>query len=231
MAKATAFNVLVFSKTTGYRHDSIPAGIRMFHKLASDTNLFKVTASEDASLFTSSSLAQYQVIVLLQNIGDDIFTPSELGALRTWVKNGGGIVAIHGAAAAMQGNEYYTNLVGASFDMHPDPEPGTVVPEESGQKHQIMNCCGGRDGWKDEWYNFHTHPRENKNLQILLKGDPKTFQGGKHGDDHPLVWCQEFEGGRIFFTSLGHFDEAYEDPWFVGQVERGLLWVSRRTGV
>jgi len=231
MTKTTAINVLVFSKTTGYRHDSIPAGIRMFHKLASDTNLFKVTASEDASLFTSSSIAQYQVIVLLQNIGDDIFTPSELEALRTWVKNGGGIVAIHGAAAAMQGNEYYTNLVGASFDMHPDPEPGTVVPEESSQKHQIMNCCGGREGWKDEWYNFHTHPRENKNLQILLKGDPKTFQRGKHGDDHPLVWCQEFEGGRIFFTSLGHFDEAYEDPWFVGQVERGLLWVSRRTEV
>ena len=231
MSKTTAFNVLVFSKTTGYRHDSIPAGIRMFHKLASDTNLFKVTASEDASLFTSSSLAQYQVIVLLQNIGDDIFTPSELEALRTWVKNGGGIVAIHGAAAAMQGNEYYTNLVGASFDMHPDPEPGTIVPEESGQKHQIMNCCGGREGWKDEWYNFHTHPRENKNLQILLRGDPKTFQGGKHGDDHPLVWCQEFEGGRIFFTSLGHFDEAYEDPWFVGQIKRGLLWVSRRTEV
>jgi len=231
MTKTTAINVLVFSKTTGYRHDSIPAGIRMFHKLASDTNLFKVTASEDASLFTSSSLAQYQVIVLLQNIGDDIFTPSELEALRAWVKNGGGIVAIHGAAAAMQGNEYYTNLVGASFDTHPDPEPGTIVPEESGLKHQIMNCCGGREGWKDEWYNFHTHPRENKNLQILLKGDPKTFQGGKHGDDHPLVWCQEFEGGRVFFTSLGHFDEAYEDPWFVGQVERGLLWVSRQMEV
>ena len=85
MTKTTAINVLVFSKTTGYRHDSIPAGIRMFHKLASDTNLFKVTASEDASLFTSSSLAQYQVIVLLQNIGDDIFTPSELVALRAWV--------------------------------------------------------------------------------------------------------------------------------------------------
>jgi type 1 glutamine amidotransferase len=228
MANTTALNVLVFSKTTGYRHDSIPAGIRMFHNLANDTHLFKITASEDASLFTSSSLAQYQVIVLLQNIGDDIFTPSQLQALRTWVKNGGGIVAIHGAAAAMQGNDDYTKLIGASFDMHPDPEPGTVVPEEGSQDHQIMKCCGGREGWKDEWYNFHTHPRENENLQILLKGDPKTFQGGKHGDDHPLVWCQEFEGGRVFFTSLGHFDEAYEDSWFVGQVKRGLLWVSRR---
>lgn len=228
MPSTTSLNVLVFSKTTGYRHDSIPAGIRMFHNLANSTKLFHVTASEDASLFTSTSLAQYHVVVLLQNIGDEIFTPSQLDALRTWVRNGGGIVAIHGAAAAMQGNEYYKGLIGASFDMHPDPEAGTILPEKSSQEHQIMKCCGGREGWKDEWYNFHTHPRENKNLQILLRGDPKTFSGGKHGDDHPLVWCQEFEGGRVFFTALGHFDEAYEDSWFVGQVKRGMLWASGR---
>jgi type 1 glutamine amidotransferase len=187
MASTTPLNVLVFSKTTGYRHDSIPAGIRMFHKLANDAEFFNVTASEDASLFTSSSLTQYHVVVLLQNIGDEIFTPPELDALKIWVQNGGGIVAIHGAAAAMQGNECYTNLIGASFDMHPDPEAGTILPEKASQEHQIMRCCGGREGWKDEWYNFHTHPRENKNLQILLRGDPETFSGGKHGADHPLA--------------------------------------------
>jgi type 1 glutamine amidotransferase len=224
----TSFNVLVFSKTTGYRHDSIPAGIRMFETLASRMRHFTITASEDATLFTSSSLSKYTVIVLLQNIGDDIFTPTQLDALRDYVQNGGGVVAIHGAAAGMQGNAWYARLVGASFDMHPDAEPGTIVPESSSQDHFIMNCCGGREGWKDEWYNFHTHPRDNKNLDILLRGDPSSFQGGKHGDDHPLVWCQEFEGGRVFFTALGHFDEAYENEWFVGQVERGLLWVARK---
>jgi type 1 glutamine amidotransferase len=225
-----SFHVLVFSKTTGYRHDSIPAGIRMFETLANCTKAFTITTSEDASLFTSASLSQYKVIVLLQNIGDDIFTPSQLNALEDFVHTGGGIVAIHGAAAGMQGNEWYAKLVGASFDMHPDAEAGTVVPESSSQNHYIMDCCGGRQGWKDEWYNFHTHPRDNKNLEILLRGDPKTFKGGKHEDDHPLVWCQEFEGGRVFFTALGHFDEAYEDEWFVGQVERGLLWVAGREG-
>ncbi|KAG9192200.1 hypothetical protein G6011_10934 [Alternaria panax] len=187
MASTIPLNVLVFSKTTGYRHDSIPAGIRMFHNLASDGKLFSVTASEDGSLFTSSCLAQYHVIVLLQNTGNEILTPSELDALRMWVRNGGGIVAIHGAAAAMQGNAYYTGLIGASFDMHPDPEVGTILPEKATQEHEIMKSCGGREGWEDEWYNFYTHPRENKNLQILLKGDPETFRGGNHGDDHPLV--------------------------------------------
>jgi type 1 glutamine amidotransferase len=222
------FNVLLFSKTTGYRHDSIPAGIRMFETLASRTKLFDVTTSEDASLFTPPSLSKYAVIVLLQNIGDDIFTPSQLDALKAFVRGGGGVVAIHGAAAAMQGNEWYAKLVGASFDMHPEAEAGTVVPEVASQNHFITGCCGGREDWKDEWYNFHTHPRDNKNLHILLRGDAESFAGGRHGDDHPLVWCQEFEGGRCFFTALGHFDEAYEDEWFVGQVERGILWVARK---
>jgi type 1 glutamine amidotransferase len=231
MATATTpFHVLVFSKTTGYRHDSIPAGIRMFETLAEHTKLFTITTSEDATLFAPSSLSNHTVIVLLQNIGDDIFSPSQLDALKDYVRAGGGVVAIHGAAAGMQGNEWYAKLIGASFDMHPDAETGTIVPEASSQDHYVMNCCGGREGWRDEWYNFHTHPRENKNLELLLKGDPKSFQGGKHGDDHPLVWCQDFEGGRVFFTALGHFDEAYEDEWFVGQVERGLLWVARREG-
>ncbi|KAF1946599.1 secreted glycosyl hydrolase [Clathrospora elynae] len=228
MAAQIPFKVLVFSKTTGYRHTSINAGISCIQTLASRTSNFTVTASEDASLFTPTSLSQYAVVVLLQTIGDGVFTDQQLVALKTFVRAGGGIVGIHGAAAGMQNSAWYGKLIGAHFSMHPEAEPGTVLAETSNQAHFICNHCGGREGWKDEWYNFHTHPRENGNLKVLLRGDPKSFQGGRHGDDHPLVWCQEFEGGRSFFTSLGHFDEAYVDRWFVGQVERGILWAARR---
>ena len=119
----------------------------------------------------------------------------------------------------------------AHFDMHPPAEPGTVVPEVSNQEHFIVNCCGGRQNWNDEWYNFRSHPRENNNLKILLKGDPKSFQGGKHGDDHPLSWCQEFEGGRSWYTALGHFHEAYENEWYVDQILRGIVWAARKEDV
>lgn len=227
MSTTTPFDVVLFSKTSGYRHSSIPAGFQAFQALASRTNAFTVTASEDSSLFTPSTLSSYSVIILLQCIGD-IFAASELSALKSFVRSGGGVVAIHGAAAGMPNDEWYGKLIGASFDMHPDPDPGTVVVESSTQSHFIASNCGGREGWVDEWYNFITHPRENENLEILLKGDTKSFRGGKHGDDHPLVWCQEFEGGRSFFMALGHFDEAYVDEWFMGLVERGIFWVARR---
>jgi type 1 glutamine amidotransferase len=227
MTETSPFHVLVFSKTSGYRHESIPAGIRSIQALADRTKFFTVHASEDASHFTQSSLAQYTVIVLLQCIGE-IFDQSQLDALKQFVRSGSGVVAIHGAAAGMPNNEWYGRLVGAHFDMHPEAEPGTIVVEDSNKDHFILNCCDGRQGWKDEWYNFHSHPRENDSLSILLRGDPKSFKGGKMGDDHPLAWYQEFEGGRSFFTALGHFDEAYEDEWYIDQILRGVLWVARR---
>lgn len=220
------FNVLVFSKTEGYRHDSIPAGIRALQKLSKTTNAFNVSATEHASVFNTNSLSRYKVIVLLQCIGD-IFNNNELSALKDFVHSGGGIVAIHGAAAGMPTSDWYGKLIGAHFDMHPDPEPSTVIVEDQNKDHFILKCCGGRQNWKDEWYNFHSHPRSNANLQVLLRGDPRTFKGGKHGEDHPLAWCQEFEGGRSFFTALGHFDEAYEDSWYMDQIHRGILWAAK----
>jgi type 1 glutamine amidotransferase len=221
------FNILIFSKTSGYRHTSIPSAVSSISNLAACTKLFTVDTSEDATIFTPSSLSQYSVIVLLQSIGD-IFDQSQLNALKGFVRRGGGIVGIHGAAAGMPDSEWYGRLIGAHFDMHPPAEVGTLIVETPNQDHCILNGAGGREGWKDEWYNFHAHPRENANLKILLKGDTKSFRGGKMGEDHPLVWCQEFEGGRSFFTALGHFNEAYQDDWYMNQVLSGILWAARR---
>ncbi|USP73087.1 hypothetical protein yc1106_00361 [Curvularia clavata] len=222
------FPVLIFDKTTGYRHTSIPSGLALFERLSHQHPSISITSTSDASIFTSPNLSNYKAIILLQTLGPDLFTPPQLSAFRHWMQQGGGVVAIHGAAAGMPEDAWYGQLIGAQFHSHPDPEEGTVVLEPGTQSHFIINGRGGREGWKDEWYNFHSHPRENSNLVILLRGDPKTFQGGMHGEDHPLAWCQEFEGGRVFFTALGHFDEAYVDEWFSGMVERGLFWVAKR---
>jgi type 1 glutamine amidotransferase len=116
MSKTLPFQVLIFSKTSGYRHESIPAGIRSVQSLADEKKLFTVTASEDASLFTPATLSKYAVIVLLQCIGD-IFDQSQLGALKHFVRSGGGVVAIHGAAAGMPNDEWYGKLCGAHFEV------------------------------------------------------------------------------------------------------------------
>ena len=227
MPPITPFKVLLFSKTSGYRHASIPAAITALHFLAQKSKLFETHATEDAeAAFTPSSLGQYAAIVLLHCTGD-FLNPDQVEALKNFVRAGGGVVGIHGAAAAMLENEWYGKLVGAHFDSHPAPEHGRVVVEGQNRGHYLLDGCGERDGWMDEWYNFRDHPRANGGLNVLLKGDAASFSGGKMGDDHPLSWYQEFEGGRAFYTALGHFDEAYEDEWYMGQIFRAILWVAK----
>ena len=223
-------NALIFSKTAGYRHASISTGIAAITKALEQTGLFKVTASEDAeAFFTKQSLSQFQVVILLQTSGD-FLTSEQLHSLQNYVHNGGGVFSIHAAAAGMLSSDWYGKLIGAHFDMHPDPETGSFL--EPDFSHSIISGERPPNKWMDEWYNFKSHPTENKNLQILLIGDTTSFKGGKHGDDHPLVWCQEFEGGRSAYVALGHFDEAYGDEWFIGVVKRGVQWAvdTRRTG-
>lgn len=224
MASSVPVNVLLFSKTSGYRHDSIPTGIAFFQHLATQSDLFTITASEDASLFSTSTLSTYRVIVLLHTSGD-FLQPPELEALQAFVRSGGGVLSIHGAAAGMPSSEWYGKLIGAHFDMHPDPEPGSLIVADP--THPIISNEKPPEKWMDEWYNFTSHPAENSNLRVLLRGDTSSFKGGKHGHDHPLAWCQDFEGGRSAYIALGHFDEAWESEWFVGWVKRALMWVAR----
>lgn len=221
----SGFHVLVFSKTSSYRHGCIPTAIDALRNLGQVSGLFDTSTSENADEITTASLLRFRVVLLLHCTGD-FLSNTQLAALKDFVTNGGGVVAIHGAAAGMVGNSWYGDLIGAHFDMHPDPEAGAVDVEEQNADHAILAGCGGRSAWTDEWYNFTTHPRQNERLQILLKGDVTSFSGGRMGNDHPLSWCQEVGGGRAYYNALGHFEEAYRDDWFMGQLLRGILWAA-----
>ncbi|KAJ4990698.1 glycosyl hydrolase [Stagonosporopsis vannaccii] len=225
MATKEPINVLVFSKTAGYRHESIPNGITALKNLASQTGLFSITATEDESFFEPSSLTNYRVVVLLHTSGE-FLRASSLQAFQKYVRSGGGVLAIHGAASGMPSVDWYGKLIGAHFDMHPDSESGSLIVSDA--SHPIIDGHTPPEKWMDEWYNFKSHPAHNSKLQILLKGDTSSFKGGKHGDDHPLAWCQEFEGGRSAYIALGHFDGAWDSEWYVGLAKRGIMWVAKK---
>jgi type 1 glutamine amidotransferase len=225
-------DVLVFSKTAGYRHDSIPTSIAAIRRIASDTGLLRLTETEDADLFiTDKALSTYSVVVFLHNTGN-FLSPDQIKALQQFVRRGGGFVGIHAAGAGLRSDDWYGRLIGAHFSGHPDPEEGTIMIDEGASSKScgrfiLDGCCPTRHGWRDEFYNFTTHPRQNQNLHMLLLGDSTTFSGSEMGDDHPLSWYQEFEGGRSFYTALGHFDEAYTDEWFVNMITRGIMWAGK----
>ncbi|KAI1138383.1 glycosyl hydrolase [Hypoxylon sp. FL0543] len=217
------FAVFVLSKTAGYRHESIPAGIDGVSQLGLSSNAFTVDASEDASRINVENLSKYAAVVFLQTSGD-FLNKQQLTALQAYVRGGGGFVGIHCAAAGMTTEPWYGELIGAVFTGHPEPQHGVLTVED--KKHVIVSGLPRKWEWFDEWYNFDSNPRAK--VDVLLSINEDTYKGGNMGEDHPLAWCREFDGGRSFYTSLGHFDEAYKDPKFMDHLLNGILWAARR---
>ncbi|KAI1394706.1 glycosyl hydrolase [Hypoxylon fuscum] len=217
------FAVFVLSKTAGYRHESIPAGIKGIRQLGISSNAFAADFSEDASLVNAGNLSRYAVVIFLQTSGD-FLNAEQLAGLQSYVRGGGGFVGIHCAAAGLTKEPWYGDLIGAVFTDHPEPQNGVLTVEN--QDHIIVSGLPGKWEWFDEWYNFDRNPRDR--VKVLLSIDEKIYEGGKLGEDHPLAWCREFDGGRSFYTSLGHFDEAYADRKFMDHILRGILWAARK---
>ncbi|KAI0117931.1 carboxylesterase-like protein [Nemania sp. FL0031] len=218
------FRVFVFSKTAGYRHDSIPAGIEGLKQLGLSTDSFTVEASEDSALIDADFLSQFKTIVFLSTSGE-FLTKEQLHELKTYISKGGGFVGIHCASAGMRSEPWYGELVGAYFTNHPEPQHSVVMVES--KEHSIHSGLPEEFPWFDEWYNFTCNPRDK--VTVLLSTDESRYDGGTMGSDHPLAWCREFDGGRSFYTSLGHFDKAYQNEAFMTHVLNGILWTARLT--
>jgi type 1 glutamine amidotransferase len=202
------FAVLVFSKTSAFRHDSIPQGIAAIKALGAE-NGFAVDSSEDAARFTVAELARYKVVVFLCTTGD-ILDTDQKAAFERYIRSGGGFVGIHSASDTEYQWAWYGRLVGAYFASHPQIQRATVRVEDLGH----ASTEGLPAAWQrtDEWYNFRNNPRGNAHVLATL--DEATYSGGKMGADHPIAWCQEINGGRSWYTAMGHTSESYAEPLF-----------------
>ncbi|MCK7557757.1 ThuA domain-containing protein [Chitinophaga sedimenti] len=209
--------VLVFSKTAGFRHDAIPVGKLAMLKLGAD-NGFAVDTTEDAGKFTYDNLKQYASIVFLSTTGD-ILNDAQQAAMEQYIRKGGSFVGIHAATDTEYDWPWYNQLVGAYFLSHPAQQTATlkVVDHNHPSTKHLPN------DWirKDEWYNFKSIV---PGLKVLIKIDESTYQGGKNNGDHPMSWYREYDGGRTFYTELGHTKASYEEPAFLQHVLGGLQY-------
>lgn len=222
-AADTPYDVLVFSKTAGFRHDSIPAGIQMIRELSSANN-FTATATEDANAFSTSNLAQYEAVVFLNNTGD-VLNATQQGALESYIRGGGGYVGIHSAADTEHDWPFYGELVGAYFVSHPAIQQATERVES--RAHAATAHLGQTWVRTDEWYNFRTNPRSS--AKVLATLDESTYSGGSMGGDHPITWCKNVQAGRSFYTGNGHTQASYAEPAFRSQILGGIRYAANRT--
>ena len=224
IAAETRFGVLVLSKTTGFRHDSIPQGITAIEALAAEYG-FSVEATEDAARFTDTALARYRVIVFLSTTGD-IFDADQKAAFERYIRSGGGFVGVHSASDTEYQWPWYGRLVGAYFESHPAIQRATVHIADANHP----STKGLPETWMrtDEWYNFRSNPRGA--VHVLATLDESTYSGGKLGADHPIAWCQEIDGGRSWYTAMDHTSESYAEPFFRFHLLGGIESVAGAAG-
>ncbi len=211
--------LLVFSKTTGYRHDSIPAGVTALREIGAARG-FGVDATEDSGVFTPAGLERYDAAVFLSSSGE-VFDDDQRAALESFVRTGGGYVGVHAASTTEYDWPFYGELAGARFDRHPPVQPATVVVENA--SHRSTARLPPRWQWTDEWYDFRADPRPG--VEVLLSVDESTYDGGGMGTDHPIAWCHRVGRGRCFYTALGHPAEAYDDADFRAHLSGGIASV------
>jgi type 1 glutamine amidotransferase len=212
---------LVYTRTTQYRHDSIPAGIAALRELGRDGG-FEVDATEEPGAFTPENLDGYRVVVFLSTSGD-VLTEEGRAAFADWVRTGGGFVGVHLASGTERGWDFYGDLVGARFTRHPQFQPAVVTVED--QRHPATAHLPAQWPFSDEWYEFEANPRGT--VRVLASIDERCYEDGTMGADHPLAWCHENCGGRAFYTALGHDEAAYADPAFRAHLEGALTWAAR----
>ncbi|MFJ8659908.1 ThuA domain-containing protein [Streptomyces sp. NPDC093795] len=215
-------DVLIYTRTTGYRHESIPDGAAALSELARELGR-AAEVTEDPGAFNPGRLAGCAVVVLLSTTGN-VLTPEGRAAFEAYLRGGGALLAVHAAANAEPDWPFYGELLGTRFDGHPEVQPGVVLVD--GHDHPATAPLPDRWPWTDEWYNFTSHPAGQDGVRILARADESTYRGGTHGDDHPLVWCRDVDRGRVFFTALGHAPETYRDPVFRAHLSGALAWLT-----
>jgi type 1 glutamine amidotransferase len=215
------YRVLAFSRTTGFRHDSIPDAIAAIQALGVQ-NGFGVDATEDSAVFTDSSLAAYHAVLFVMTTGH-VLEDAQQVAFQRYIGSGNGFVGIHSATDTEYDWAWYGGLVGAYFASHPDIQQATVRRE--GAAHP--STAPLPDLWvrTDEWYNFQTNPRADPGVQVLANLDESTYAGGTMGD-HPIAWCHSYAGGRAWYTAGGHTSQSYTEPLFLAHLLGGIEYAA-----
>ena len=221
-------NVLVFSKTKGFRHESISSGVKMLYDL-SKAQTWVLTCTEDASLFTDELLKNFDVAVFL-NPTQDVLDDAQQKAFERFIGSGKGFVGVHASADCEYEWPWYGELNGGFFKTHPPAQEATVIIENT--NHPAMKPFEGMKTYTtfDEWYTFKENPRSKVN--VLMSLDESSVKKFSNNDwkmgDHPLVWWHEVKGARSFYTGFGHTHESFRDPKIVEHIAAAINWAGKR---
>ncbi len=207
--------VLVYSRTKGFRHSSIPVGILALEKLGKQTGAFEVFATEDPAIFTAEKLAAFDGIVMLNTTGDAIPRGEARDVLEGYLQGDKGLIGIHAATDCHGDWEHYREAMGGLFNGHPWKAGHLVTLYNEEPDHPICKHIETGDQIKDEIYQYKDDEHFTRDkLRILLSldlsGENMKAKGMKREDhDYAVSWVRKYAGSRVFYSNLGHNDFTY----------------------
>ena len=228
------FEVLLYTSSDHWHNLSEPVAILELQKMA-QRHAFGLTWTTVKSRFNDEALSGYDVVVFLHSHTEG-FSEEQLASFQRFIRNGGGFVGIHATSACRDEGEWFRKLVGRTFTLHPEEQ--TAVLHVAHKRHPATMHLPDRWLWTDEWYSF-TEPL-TEGQKVLLTVDESTYDPDRTwgdervtamGDFHPIAWCQEFDGGRSFYTAMGHMPALFQDARFLDHIYGGIYWAANGLGI
>lgn len=224
------FKILLVTTTRGWHHESLHAGVLAIQQMGV-RNFFDVVLWEDPGGFTDEYLKQFQAVVFLNTTGD-IFDATQQKVMERFIESGKGFVGIHSASDTEYDWEWYTKLVGRMFHIHPSIQ--TAKMKILDNKFPGLQGFEGGRLWTEEFYEFG--PEKVSGLNYVLGVDESTYnpkadwgaraKGNGMGKLHPLSWYHQYDGGRAFYTALGHLPTNFSEPAFLNHLYAGIFWAA-----
>lgn len=228
-AQQKQFKVFLVTTTRGWHHESLHTGVLALQQLAA-RNYFDLVLMEDPNSFTDKNLAQFQAVLFLNTTGD-ILDSTQQKVMERFIQSGKGFVGIHSASDTEYDWDWYTKLVGRMFYIHPVIQTARLNITDT--LFPGLQGLAGHKLWTDEWYEFG--PEKVNDLKYILSVDETSYapavqwgnkKGTGMGTFHPVAWYHAYDGGRSFYTALGHMPSVYSDPAFLNHLYAGILWAA-----
>ncbi len=228
-AQQKQFKALLVTTTKGWHHESLHSGVVALKEMGVK-NFFDVVLFENPNGFTDKYMEQFQVVIFLNTTGD-IFDSAQQKVMERFIQSGKGFAGVHSASDTEYDWEWYTKLVGRMFHIHPAIQTARLNIIDA--SFPGLQGFANNKLWTDEWYEFG--PEKISGLNTILavdesSYDPKVQWGEKKtvgmGKMHPVAWYHNYDGGRSFYTALGHIPSIFSDPVFLNHLYAGIYWAA-----
>jgi uncharacterized protein len=226
-AQYRKISVLVYTTPDFYHNQSVPTAVNQLETVA-EKNFADLTWTQLESSFTDKNLASYSVVVFL-HANDSKLNAEQLESFKKYIRNGGGFVGIHATAVnSDQKDDWFKKLVGRNFTRHPEKQTGVMSVVD--KNFPATMHLPEKWIWTDEWYEFGDALTPGQHVLITIDESTYYVQVGM-GKYHPVAWYQEYDGGRSFYTGLGHIESSFNDQLLINHIYGGIYWAATGKGI